>query len=72
MQRQVVKQAYSVEDLERDVDTLRRLTADDTLPDAETRFRTLAARGSAARGLEILDRAGAAERPTRKSRRKQS
>jgi hypothetical protein len=29
--------------------------------DAETRFRALAARGSAARGLEILDRADAAE-----------
>lgn len=30
--------------------------------DAETRFRALAARGSAARGLEILDRADAVER----------
>ncbi len=36
--------------------------------DAETRFRALAARGSAARGLELLDRADAAERRTRKSR----
>ena len=30
--------------------------------DAETRFRALAARGSAARGLEILDRADAANK----------
>lgn len=29
--------------------------------DAETRFRALAARGSAARGLAVLDRADAAE-----------
>lgn len=36
--------------------------------DAETRFRALAARGSAGRGLELLDRADAAERRARKSR----
>jgi hypothetical protein len=34
--------------------------------DAETRFRTLAAQGSATRGLTLLDRADAAERRTRK------
>ena len=36
--------------------------------DAETRFQLLAARGSAARGLALLDRADAAERRARKPR----
>lgn len=35
--------------------------------DAETRFRTLAARGSAVRGLELLDQADAAERRAHRS-----
>ncbi|MBM3727307.1 MAG: toxin-antitoxin system HicB family antitoxin [Acidobacteria bacterium] len=34
--------------------------------DAEVRFRTLAARGSAAAGLRVLDRADEAERGARK------
>jgi hypothetical protein len=38
--------------------------------DAETRFRALAARGTAARGLQLLDRADAAERRAQKSRKK--
>ena len=40
--------------------------------DAETRFRTLAARGSGARGLELLDRADAAEPQTRKRREREA
>jgi hypothetical protein len=38
--------------------------------DAETRFRTLAAQGNAARGLQLLDRADAAERRARKPRKR--
>lgn len=37
--------------------------------DAETRFRALAARGSAARGSQLLDNADRTARRTRKSRR---
>lgn len=38
--------------------------------DAETRFRSLAARGNATRGLNLLDHADAAERRSRKPRQR--
>jgi predicted transcriptional regulator len=36
--------------------------------DAQTRFQALAARGSATRGIELLDRADAVPRPARRRR----